>query len=119
MNHPIQPIEAAEGDRPRFKKNLIVDFMVEKFGLNNLAIMDFPQEDWEQLAQLIGYSLSGFSELSYVRDETYDTACKMLDGATEDRARIEVLEEMLERVREGLKIATPAAFRLHPDDLHL
>ena len=119
MNHPIQPLELADHDRPRFKKNAIVDFLVAGFGLNNLVDRNFPPEDWEQLAQLIGYSLSGFSELSYVRDETYDTACKMLDGATEDRARIAVLEEMLERVREGLKIAVPAAFRLHPDDLHL
>ena len=119
MNHPIQPLEIAGRDRPRFKKNAIVDFLAMKFGLNELAALDFPQEDWEQLAQLMGYSLSGFSALSYVRDETYDAACKMLDGATEDRARIEALEGILKRVREGLKIATPAAFNIHPDDLHL
>ena len=115
MNHPIQPLEITKW--PRFKKNTIVDFLA-KDRLNELSAMDFPQEDWEQLAQLIGYSLSGFSELSYVRDETYYTACKMLDGISEDQARIATLERVLEQVRDGLKVAVPAVFRLHPDDLH-
>ena len=118
MNHPIQPLETAEGDRPRFKKNTIVDFLVAGFGLNNLIDRNFPMEDWEQLAQLIGYSLSGFSELSYVRDETYETACRMLDGATEDRARITTLETTLEDIRKGLRDAACAAFQICPEDLN-
>ena len=121
MHHPIQPLENDSHGRPRFKPNKIVQHLLDHGGidLNQIACLpDIPQEDHEQFAQLIGYSLNGFGELSYVRDETYDTACRMLDGATEDRARIEALEAMLETVREGLKIAVPAAFRLHPDDLH-
>jgi hypothetical protein len=42
--------------------------------MNKLALMKFSDEDREQFAQLIGYSLSGFSELSYVTDKTYKTA---------------------------------------------
>jgi len=120
MHHPLQPLEPDAHGTMRFKPNKIVQHLLDHGGidLNQIACLGFPQEDREQFAQLIGYSLSGFGDLSEVRDETYDTACKMLDGATEDRARIEVLEGMLERVREGLKIAVPAAFRLHPDDLH-
>jgi hypothetical protein len=33
--------------------------------------MPFDREDWEQFAQLIGYSLDGFGELSYVSQETH------------------------------------------------
>lgn len=83
MKHPMQPIELADGI-PRFKRNAIVDFLAMEFGLNELAAMDFPKEDWEQLAQLIGYSLSGFSSLSYVTDEAYETA---EDAQREGRVR--------------------------------
>ncbi len=36
--------------------------------------MGFSDEDREQFAQLIGYSLNGFGELSYVSEETYEAA---------------------------------------------
>ena len=117
MNHPIQPLAPDERGTIRFKRNSIVDFLA-KDRLNELAAMGFPQEDWEQLAQLIGYSLSGFSELSYVRDETFATASKMAeDGVTEDQARIAHLEETLTNVREGMRGIVPELFRIHPDDL--
>jgi hypothetical protein len=35
-----------------------------------LMTLDFPQEDREQFAQLMGYSISGYHELSYVSDES-------------------------------------------------
>jgi hypothetical protein len=117
MKHPLQPIEMTNGT-PRFKRNAIVDFLVMKFGLNKLAAMDFSNEDWEQLTQLIGYSLSGFSELSYVTDEAYETAAKMHEeGKSEAEARIEYLEETLDAVRNGLKMIVPKVFRIHEDDL--
>jgi hypothetical protein len=46
--------------------------------MNTLSCIDFSQEDREQFAQLIGYSLCGFSDLSYVSDETYYKAEKSL-----------------------------------------
>lgn len=117
MNHPIQPIEKDGRGTPRFKRNKIVDFLA-KGRLNELAAMDFPREDWEQLAQLIGYSLSGFGNLSYVSDETYETATKMFEtGKTEDSSRIEYLEETLMTVRRGMKEIIPSLFRIHQDDL--
>lgn len=75
--HPIQPLAKDEHGVIRFKKNHIVDFLAAG-KLNELATMDFPKEDYEQLAQLIGYSLSGFGTLPYVTDETYDRAEAML-----------------------------------------
>ncbi len=79
---PMQPIYMCEaGGRfshahPRFKGNAIVQHM-QKTGvisLNDLAAMDFSAEDWMQLAQLLGYSVFGYGELSYVSDESYERA---------------------------------------------
>lgn len=41
------------------------------YDLNKLAQMNFDDEDWEQFMQLIGYSLSGFGELSRISNKTY------------------------------------------------
>lgn len=120
MNHPIQPLAQDERGTIRFKQNAIVRYLLDAgpFDMNHISMKSFSVEDQEQFAQLIGYSLSGFAELSYVRDETYGTAVKMNEaGQTEDQAQIAHLEEVLERVRSGLRIATPAVFRIHPDDL--
>ncbi|CAN7373954.1 hypothetical protein LJR231_002240 [Phyllobacterium sp. LjRoot231] len=64
--HPMQPIVWV-GDVIRFKENKIVRHLVDNgsIDLNAIAVMDFPREDHEQLAQLIGYSVSGFGDLSY------------------------------------------------------
>jgi hypothetical protein len=44
--------------------------------MNELAAMEFSQEDKKQFAQLIGYSLHGFGDLSYVSSETYKRAAR-------------------------------------------
>ena len=74
--HPVQPLIKAKDGVIRFKKNAIVEFLLERggFDMNDIACMTFPNEDREQFAQLIGYSLSGFSELSYVSRKTYREA---------------------------------------------
>lgn len=119
MKHPIQPLAPDEHGTIRFKENKIVDFLAKQFGLNELAALGFPREDWEQLAQLIGYSLSGFGDLSYVRDSTWETADAMRrTGKTEDQARIEYLEAQLSEARNAIRQAACAVFRVHPDDLH-
>ena len=111
---PIQPIKAG-----RFVPNRIVDKLLEvaPIDLNDIALMDFTRQEHMQFAQLIGYSLSGFSDLSYVDDETFEAACHMASGATEEQARTGALRDQLKHVREGLKIAVPAVFEIHPDDL--
>ncbi len=74
--HPIQPLIEDECGIHRFKKNAIVRHLLDvgPFDMNQLACLPFSDEDREQFAQLIGYSLSGFSELDYVSDETYERA---------------------------------------------
>jgi hypothetical protein len=72
----MQPIIKDKNGRARFKENAIVRFLLDeasdgrKCDLNRLAVRDFPQADWEQFYQLIGYSLHGYHELSNVSDES-------------------------------------------------
>ena len=74
--HPVQPLYKDDGGVIRFRENAIVRFLLDAgpFALNQIALMPFDQNDREQFAQLIGYSLDGFGELSYVRTETYERA---------------------------------------------
>lgn len=119
--HPIQPTYTDGHGAVRFKANAIVQYLLEAgpFDLNILSEKDFSREDWEQFAQLIGYSLSGFGSLSYVRSDTYDAAVQMAEDHTgEAQARINALEATLDLVRAGLREAAAAAFQIHPDDLH-
>jgi hypothetical protein len=76
---PMQPLVVDSRGTLRFKENTLVrkllDFGTEHgYGLNQMAVEDFTPEDRMQLAQLIGYSLSGYGTLSYVTDESYDRA---------------------------------------------
>jgi hypothetical protein len=107
MKHPIQPLATDQQGTLRFKKNAIVSFLAEG-RLNELATVDFPQEDHEQLAQLIGYSLDGFGSLSYVRNETYETARLMSEGAPARVAEVEALEAEIERLREIIRVICDA-----------
>lgn len=76
MRHPLQPLYRDEHGVIRFKANAIVRFLLDRgpFDLNTLGRMEFSDEDREQFAMLIGYSVGGFSELDYVSDETYEAA---------------------------------------------
>lgn len=70
--HPSQPVEIVN-DVIRFKKNSIVRFMLDKgtdsglFDLNKIYLKvlsgEFPKDDYDQLMQLIGYSVSGYRGL--------------------------------------------------------
>lgn len=80
--HPTQPLYLDCKGIIRFKSNKIVEAMLElgrqgtKFDLNSLAVMNLPDEDWVQFSQLIGYSLSGFGDLSYVSDKVWKRVAK-------------------------------------------
>lgn len=69
--HPMQPVEMVDKVL-RFKENAIVRHLLDNGGidLNKIARLNFTDEDREQFAQLIGYSVSGYHELSYVSDES-------------------------------------------------
>ena len=69
----MRPIQEDAHGVLRFKGNAIVDTLLDEsrkrgFGLNELAARDFPQADWEDFYQMIGYSIAGYHELSQVSD---------------------------------------------------
>lgn len=79
--HPMQPIVLVDGIA-RFKDNRLVRFLIDQYGLNQLHMRcsDATQDDWNQLAQLIGYSVSGFGDLSYADHETVAKADKIAES---------------------------------------
>lgn len=99
--HPIQNIVTDAHGVKRFETNRLVEKLLEVatatgFGLNELYAFGFGLDgidrDRRQLAQLIGYSVSGYGSLSYVRDQDYAAVARR-DGRPEDAARIAELEE--------------------------
>lgn len=66
--HPMQPMEFDRDGVLRFKKNAIIDWLFNtgRLDLNLIAATEFSDEDQRQLAQLLGYSVSGYGDLSYV-----------------------------------------------------
>lgn len=94
---PMQPLVKDQAGVVRFKKNKIVHLLLilaNKHGIdmNELAVMDFTDEDRMQFAQLIGYSVSGYSDLSYVSDDSRGLAYAKLDllASTPDVADAQV-----------------------------
>lgn len=68
MKHPRQKMVMDEDGMVRFQANQIVRHLLDHgdVDMNRLAMMHFEDEDRIQFAQLIGYSIRGFGELSYV-----------------------------------------------------
>lgn len=79
--NPMQPVILHDNGDFRFKENKIVTYLLDNglSDMNKLAVLDFSDDDRMQFAQLIGYSIRGYSELSYVSDESYYKAEKALD----------------------------------------
>jgi glutathione S-transferase len=119
-SHPIQPVIKDEHGTLRFKRNAIVEYLLEQGGIdmNQIASLPFNQEDREQFAQLIGYSLCGASDLSYVRSSVIDAAEAAYNAqTTPEAARVLLLEQKLALVRKRVKKLTTLLFSIHPDDL--
>lgn len=79
--HPMQPVVVAQDKCHRFLENKMVNHLYEwardrGMGLNEMAVMGFSDEDRMQFAQLIGYSVSGYGELGYVSDKSYEEAAR-------------------------------------------
>lgn len=121
MKHPIQPLGKDESGTLRFKKNHIVEYLLDHGGidLNDIARKDFPDEDRQQFAQLIGYSLDGYSDLSrYVDDEAYFVAQGMFQEKTDETtARNTYLEGVVKKLKSKLREPMAELFGIHPDDL--
>ena len=119
MKNPIQPLERDKDGVVRFRENKIVRKLLDdgSFTMNDIALWDVSRDDRMQFAQLIGYSLSGFGDLSYADSETYDAADKMYLGKDEKDARIECLEELVSSVKDKLREGVAELYERHPDDL--
>ena len=89
VRHPRQPAVMRDGVE-RFKENHIVRYLLDAgpFDLNQLAMIPFSQENRQQFAQLIGYSVCGYEELSYVEDGDL-TVAHPVGGGTEWRDTFE------------------------------
>lgn len=120
---PIQPLQQDERGTIRFRQNKLVNALLEHgqrtgFGLNELSQIEADPLDRMQLAQLIGYSLSGYGSLSYVTDDEFNAARAMHDeGLSEDKARIAALETELLALRRALREPMARLFGVCPDDL--
>jgi hypothetical protein len=124
LKNPIQPLAKDKHGVLRFKANRIVQHLLDTHpacDMNKLACMDFSDDDRQQFAQLIGYSLSGYSELqSYVSDEAYSAAAHMAEGMDERDARISAMEQKIAELRAAADMLREPVARLlemHPDDL--
>lgn len=70
--HPMQPVVIASDGCARFKENRIVRDLLDlasKHGLdlNQICIKDYEPDDYAQLMELIGYSVSGYGDLDRSR----------------------------------------------------
>jgi hypothetical protein len=118
--HPIQPLEFDGHGVLRFKSNAIVRHLLDHGGidLNQIAMLDFSQEDREQFAQLIGYSHSGSGDLSYVSDETWCAAQAMYKkGVSDLEARNAYLRDRIKEAQDGIREGVAVLFAIHPEDL--
>ena len=106
--HPMQPVYLDDGRTVRFRENAIVRYIVDHAGdlvhpgaatidpatgrpyhqgrldLSKLTDLDFPQEDREQFAQLMGYTITGYHELSYVSDASCEEASALAEQVLPD-----------------------------------
>lgn len=110
LEHPNQPLGLDKHGVLRFKSNAIVkevlDFASSKgFDMNTIAAHVHSDDDRRQFAQLIGYSLNGYSELSYVSQQDYEVVATAYDeGIPNDKdAKIAYLEHRLFRLKTQLK----------------
>lgn len=88
--NPMQPVRKDKDGVVRFKANEIVRFLLDnngKIDLNMIAAIPFSQDDRQQFAQLIGYSVSGYGDLSYVTDASYAKADALVQSLTKKKRR--------------------------------
>lgn len=76
-----QPLVLDDNGVIRFRENRIINLLLEggPFDLNQIALMAFTDQERQQLAQLIGYSVSGYGDLSYASGEPTERADRAVD----------------------------------------
>lgn len=122
VRNSIQPTVTDSHDVVRFKENKIVRYLLDSHptvDLNKLAVGDFTQDDRQHFAQLIGYSVSGWSTLSYVSDDQYRVVEEMMEGQTETQARISTLQREMNYIREAFREPIARIYGIAPEDLNI
>jgi divalent metal cation (Fe/Co/Zn/Cd) transporter len=95
LKHPMQPIGWDSSKIIRFKVNKIVELLLDtsKLDLNDIAMMNargiFNKDDYDQLMQLIGYSVCGYSDLSSSPEETVKEANRIADELVAEKKKKE------------------------------
>lgn len=127
MNNPqpIQPLVIDDHGSLRFRKNAIVSDILDAAGkgevvdMNLIASREYSRADRVQFAQLIGYSLSGFSELSYVSNDDYDIAIALHDDAELKQviAERDYYREQINQIRKAFQEPIANLYQVHPDNL--
>ena len=94
--HPNQPIVIDPHGVARFMENKLVRMLLDHgtktgMGLNELAVLSsehgVSRNDWQQLAQLIGYSVNGYGDLSYADGRTVAAADRKVERLLSDVKR--------------------------------
>lgn len=87
--HPMQPVVLGEDGVARFKINRIVRALLDtgKLNMNDIAVLDFPLEDRIQFVQLIGYSVSGAGDLSYMPADLIAEADCQAEGLIQNQTK--------------------------------
>jgi hypothetical protein len=119
--HPIQPLVIDSHGTLRFQENGIIRKLIDSgvIKLNDVAMLDgITQDDRNQFAQLIGYSLDGYGSLSYADDLTYTTAYHMHHSKkSEVEAKLEYLEGLVSNLRLALRAPIAELFGMHESDI--
>lgn len=77
---PMRPIFIDDANRPAFKGNAVIQYLVRSGKLNmvqaveKIADKSLPQEDIDEFYQLVGYSIGGYCEIKFVSDESCEKA---------------------------------------------
>ncbi len=85
---PMQSVYLNEHGTARFRPNKIVRYLLDAgiFDMNHIALLPhISKQDREQFAQLIGYSVSGFGDLSYAREKTIAKADRRVEKLIYER----------------------------------
>ena len=80
----VRPMILDEQGTLRFRENAIVCHLLDDgpFTMNDLAVGDYSIADREEFLMLIGYSVEGFSEISYVTDATFKRVSRRTERIT-------------------------------------
>ena len=106
--HPTQPVIVDSKGVHRFKANAILVHLstIGMIDMNAIACAGFSIEDQRQLAQLLGYSVSGYRDLDYTAG---CPARNAKPGSSEkglDRAHVQALHDAAQAACKSLDALT-------------